>query len=121
MRYSVIMGRLSVGGDYAVLAEEYKKRLAGTGFRLWTLTSNFPNKKELKKLRDTFSSFEQHDRLIKLDECSSITAASNILAQARERTSHPAIRQLFLIPSHSKRQTAPKMSYLRSGGKQGGG
>ncbi|HUW72213.1 MAG TPA: hypothetical protein VMV66_03450 [Candidatus Humimicrobiaceae bacterium] len=90
MRTSVIMERLLRGGKGAVFPEEYSK-FSQQRFRLWILKSDI-DKRDLKELRKLFLNMKDHDRLLKLGECTSLSSANQFLSCAREKYG------LFLIP-----------------------
>lgn len=108
MRTSTIIEKLSESEVGAVLPEEYKF-FSGTRIRLWSLSSNFQSKRDLKELGEVFPSFKIHDPLLILREgYSSLRAANNAVARAREITTHPVIRQFFLIPTKRVSPSKPK-------------
>ena len=94
MRASVIMERLLRGGKGAVFPEEYSK-FSQQRVRLWILKSNIG---DLKKLRRLFPNMEDHDRLVKLGECTSLSSANQFLSRARGKC------RLFLIPPSTRRK-----------------
>jgi len=107
MNASTIIEKLVQGGEGAVFPEEYK-RFSGKRIRLWTLSSNFGDKRNLRELGILFPSLEQHGLLLKLGECTSLAAASQRLCRVRKRASFSPFYKLFLIPGRKIPSPKPK-------------
>ncbi len=90
------MEKLLRGGEGAVLPEEYE-RFSQKMVRLWILKSNL-DKRDLKELGRLFLNMEDHGRLVKLGECTSLSSANQLLSRVREKAPYP-YNKLFLISS----------------------